>query len=233
MTNDPGRRARTQRTPKAMTSPQKTINPWLKLALELGPVVLFFLVFGRLKDRSFTILGTEYSGFIVTTALFVVLILVTSAILWRLVGHLSKMQMVTLIIVVVMGGMSVWLNDERFIKLKPTLIYAIFAGLLLFGLARGQSYLRLVMEEGLPMQPEGWMKLTWRFALFFVALGLANEIVWRNFSTETWVTFKTFALTLAPMVFIFAQFRLIARYALPPAVDGAEPEAKTGAGPRG
>lgn len=216
-----------------MTSPKKTINPWFKIALELGPVILFFVVFGRLKDRSFTVLGTEYSGFIVTTALFVALILVTSAILWRIVGHLSKMQMVTLVIVLVMGGFSVWLNDERFIKLKPTLIYAIFASLLFFGLARGQSYLRLVMEEGLPMQPEGWMKLTWRFALFFAALGIANEIVWRNFSTEDWVTFKTFALTFAPMVFIMAQFRLIERYALPaagPAVEAAD-EPKAGGPP--
>lgn len=191
------------------------IRPWVKMGLELGPIILFFLVFGRLKDKTFTILGTEYSGFIVTTALFVGLIILTSSILWKLEGHLSKMQIVTLVIVIVMGGLSIWLNEERFIKMKPTLIYAVFAGALLFGLLRGQSYLRMMMEEGLPMRPEGWMKLTWRFALFFLALALANELVWRNVSTETWVTFKTFALTLAPMAFIMAQYGLIQRYALP------------------
>ena len=197
-----------------MSGAAKT-NTWVKMGLELGPIILFFLVFGRLKEKTFTILGTDYSGFIVTTALFVVLIMVTSSILWKLEGHLSKMQIVTLVIVIVMGGLSIWLNDERFIKMKPTLIYAAFAGALLFGLLRGQSYLRMVMEEGLPMRPEGWMKLTWRFALFFAVLAIANELVWRNVSTETWVTFKTFALTLAPMAFIMAQYGLIQRFALP------------------
>jgi intracellular septation protein len=197
-----------------MSRETKKMNTWLKLGLELGPVVLFFVVFGRLKDKTFTILGTDYSGFIVTTALFVALIVATSTILWRIEGKLSRMQMVTVVIVVAMGSLSIWLNDERFIKMKPTLIYVIFSGILFFGLVRGQSYLRIVMEEGLPMQPEGWMKLTWRFALFFLVLAVVNEVVWRNFSTEQWVTFKTFALTLAPMAFIMAQIGLISRYAL-------------------
>lgn len=193
----------------------KKTNTWVKLGLELGPIILFFLVFGRLKDKTFQIFGTDYSGFIVTTALFVGLILVTSAILWRIEGRLSVMQMVTLVIVVVMGGLSIWLNDEHFIKMKPTFIYTVFAGLLMLGLLRGQSYLRTVMEEGLPLTPEGWMKLTWRFAFFFLGLSVANELVWRNVSTEHWVTFKTFALTLAPIAFIASQYRLIQRFALP------------------
>ena len=201
-----------------MTATKKA-NTWLKLGLELGPILLFFLVFGRLKDKTFVIFGTEYSGFIVTTALFVGLIMLTSGLLWWLEGQLSKMQMVTLFIVIVMGGLSIWLNDEHFIKMKPTLIYAIFAAVLLFGLLRGQSYLRLVMLDGCPMQPEGWIKLTWRFALFFAVLAVVNELVWRNFSTEDWVTFKTFALTLAPMAFIMAQYGLMQRYALPETAD--------------
>lgn len=207
-----------------MSAPKRTINPWLKFTLELGPVLVFFFVFGRIKFTMFEIFGVEYSGFIVTTAIFVALIIVTSAIMWKLVGHLSVMQMVTLVIVIVMGGFSVWLNDERFIKVKPTLIYLIFSAILLFGLLRGQSYLRVVMEEGLPLQPEGWMKLTWRFTFFFIALAIANEAVWRTMSTEDWVTFKTFALTLAPLVFIMAQFRLIQRYARPEAAAEAAGE---------
>ena len=113
---------------------EKKINPILKAALELGPVVLFFVMFGRLKDQTFTVAGTDYSGFIVTTAAFVVLICVTTGILWALTGHLSRMQVMTLVLVVLMGGLSVWLNDERFIKMKPTLLYLIFAAVLGFGL---------------------------------------------------------------------------------------------------
>ncbi len=204
-----------------MSGGQKT-KPWVKMGLELGPILMFFLVFGRLKDKTFVFLGTEYSGFIVTTALFVGLIIVTSAILWRMEGHLSVMQMVTLVIVIVMGGLSIWLNDEHFIKMKPTLIYAAFSGILMFGLLRGQSYLRMVMADGIPMKDEGWMKLTWRFAVFFAVLAVVNEAVWRNVPTETWVTFKTFALTLAPMAFIFAQFGMIQRFALPQAPEPAD-----------
>ena len=114
-----------------------------------------------------------------------------------------------------MGGLSVWLNDERFIKMKPTLLYLAFGGVLAFGLWRGQSYLKLVMEEALPMQTEGWMILTRRLCAFFFALALANEVVWRLFSTETWVSFKTFGLTAALFLFFVTQAKVIERFALP------------------
>ena len=199
---------------------EKKINPILKLALELGPVVLFFVMFGRLKDRTFTLGGAEYSGFIVTTAAFVLLIIATSALLWALTGKLSRMQMMTLVLVVVMGGLSVWLNDERFIKMKPTLLYLAFGGVLGFGLLRGQSYLRLVMDEALPMQPEGWMILTRRLTAFFFALALANEAVWRLMSTEAWVNFKTFGLTAALFAFFMTQGKLFERYGNEPPKTG-------------
>jgi intracellular septation protein len=199
---------------------EKKINPILKLALELGPVVLFFVMFGRLKDRSFTFGGAEYSGFIVTTAAFILLIIATSALLWALTGKLSRMQMMTLVLVVVMGGLSVWLNDERFIKMKPTLLYLAFGGVLGFGLLRGQSYLRLVMDEALPMQPEGWMILTRRLTAFFFALAVANEAVWRLMSTEAWVNFKTFGLTAALFAFFMTQGKLFERYGNEPPKTG-------------
>lgn len=199
---------------------EKKINPILKLALELGPVLLFFVLFGRLKDKVFTIGGTEYSGFIVTTAAFVLLIIATSAALWMLTGKLSKMQLMTLVLVIVMGGLSVWLNDDRFIKMKPTLLYLAFGGILGFGLLRGQSYLRLVMEEALPMQPEGWMILTRRMTAFFLALAVANEAVWRLMSTEAWVNFKTFGLTIALFAFFMAQSKLLERYGTEPPKNG-------------
>ncbi len=188
------------------------INPFVKLALELGPIVLFFAGFRFFKDRSFQIFGNEYSGFIVMTAIFIALIMATSGVLWWLTGKLSKMQIMTLVLVIVMGGMSVWLNDERFIKMKPTLLYLFFAAVLGFGLMRGQSYLRVVMDEALPMQAEGWMILTRRFTAFFLGLALANEAIWRLLSTEAWVNFKTFGLTAAMFIFFMTQARLFERF---------------------
>jgi intracellular septation protein len=195
---------------------EKKINPFVKLGLELGPVILFFVMFGRLKDQTFTIAGTAYSGFIVTTAAFILLIIVTSGILWKLTGHLSRMQALTLVLVILMGGLSVWLNDERFIKMKPTLLYAAFAAILFLGIAQGKSYLSMLMDEALPMQHEGWMILTRRLALFFAGLAVANELVWRLLSTEAWVNFKTFGLTIALFAFFMTQGKLMERYALPP-----------------
>lgn len=196
---------------------QRKINPILKLVLELGPILLFFVLFGRLKDRTFQIAGGEYSGFIVTTAVFVALIVATTGILWALTGRLSRMQLMTLVLVVVMGGLSVWLKDERFIKMKPTLLYLAFGGILGFGLLRGKSYLSGVMEEVVPMTTEGWMILTRRMTAFFFALAAANEAVWRLMSTEAWVNFKTFGLTAALFLFIMTQGKLFETYAAEPA----------------
>jgi len=192
------------------------LNPMVKLGLELGPIVLFFAGFRFVKDRSFHILGTDYSGFLLMTAVFVLLIIATTAILWRLTGTLSKMQIMTLILVIVMGGLSVWLKDERFIKMKPTLLYLAFGITLGVGLLRGESYLKLVMEEALPLQPQGWMILTRRLCAFFFALAIANEVVWRMLSTEAWVNFKTFGLTAALFLFFISQSSLLSRYAVEP-----------------
>jgi intracellular septation protein len=193
---------------------QKKINPMLKLALELGPVVLFFIGFSRLKDQTFHIFGSDYSGFIVMTAAFIPLIVLSPGILWALTGKLSKMQLATLVLVIVFGGMSVYFNDERFFKMKPTMIYLLFAGVLGFGLLRGQSYLKVVMEEALPMQPEGWMILTRRITAFFAGLAVANEVIWRMFSTEAWVNFKTFGLTAALFLFFMTQGKLLQKYGI-------------------
>lgn len=199
-------------------TPRK-INPYVKLALELGPIVLFFAGFRFLKDGTYHILGHDYSGFIVMTAIFVAVIVVCSAILWKLTGHLSKMQMMTLVLVLIMGGLSVYLNDERFIKMKPTLLYTSFGLVLGVGLLRGQSYLKVVMEEALPLQTEGWMIITRRLCAFFFGLALANEVIWRFFSTDAWVNFKTFGLTAALFLFFMAQSRVIERYSVAPEQD--------------
>ena len=186
----------------------------LKLALEYGPFVLFLLGYWALKDKSLTLGGQTYSGFIVSTAVFVVIFAASIFGLWRLTGKIAPMQIITLVVVLFMGGLTVWFNDAHFIKMKPTIIYVFFAAALGFGLAQGKSYLRLVMEDAIPMQPQGWMILTRRMALFFVALAVANEIVWRNFSDGTWVAFKAVGLTLAMFAFLLTQAKVLERYAL-------------------
>ena len=192
----------------------RKINPWLKIGLEFGPVIAFFVAFSRLKDQTVTIGGTEYGGFILATAGFVPLMIVTTLVLWRLTGRLSPMQLATLVLVVVFGGLSVWFNDERFFKMKPTLIYLLFAGILGFGLARGKSYLALVMDEAMPLEHEGWMILTRRLTAFFLGLAVLNEVIWRTMSDQAWVNFKTFGLTAAIFLFFLAQGGVFRKYAV-------------------
>lgn len=192
----------------------RKINPWLKLALELGPVLLFFVGYMRIKDQSFVIGGTSYDGFILMTAAFIPVMIVCTAILWALTGHLSRMQVLTLVLVTVFGGLSVWLNDERFFKMKLTIIYLLFAGVLGVGLLQGKSYLRFLMDEVVPMREEGWMILTRRVFVFFLLIAVANEVIWRTLSTEVWVSFKTFGLTLAVFAFFITQGKLFERYAV-------------------
>ena len=195
-------------------SDTREINPLLKSALELGPILIFFVAYMWVRDRVFSIAGTEYDGFIVVTAGFVPLILVSTGVLWWLTGTLSRMQVVTAVLIVVFGGLSVWLNDDRFFKMKPTMIYALFGGVLGFGLLRGQSYLRYVMESLMPLRDEGWMKLTRRLTVFFLGLAVLNEVIWRTMSTDTWVYFKTFGLTVAVFLFFVSQARLFNEYSL-------------------
>jgi intracellular septation protein len=177
--------------------------------------------FTMMKDQTYTIAGTEYSGFLVMTAALIVMIAITSAIFWALTGTLSRMQLLTLVLVVVMGGISIWLKDERFIKMKPTLVYVAFGTILGFGLWRGQSYLSLVMDQALPLKPEGWMILTRRLTLFFFVLAAANEAVWRLMSTEAWVNLETFGTPVAMFAFFMAQARVIDRYSIDEDKPGA------------
>jgi len=199
-----------EQTGVSMDKPQ--VNPMVKTALEFGPILGFFIAYLWLKDRIFTIGGTDYEGFIVVTAGFIPVFLIAMALLWCLTGHLSRMQLVTAVLIVVFGGLSVWLNDERFFKLKPTLIYLLFGGALGIGLLRGQSWLQLVMEGLVPLKHEGWMILTQRVMGLFFGLALLNEVIWRTMSTETWVYFKTFGLTAAVFLFFIFQGGLFKRY---------------------
>ena len=154
---------------------KKDINPIMKQVLELGPTLAFFLLYIRIKENTYTMGGTDYSGFIVATILFVPILLAAMGALWFLTGKLSRMQIFTAFMVIFFGGLTAWFNDERFFKMKTTIVYSFFAAILSIGLIRGQSYLAYVMSEMIPMKHEGWMLLTRRLTVFFIALAVANE----------------------------------------------------------
>lgn len=190
----------------------REVNPVLKQVLELGPPLAFFLMYLRLRDESYVFAGIEYSGFIVATLIFVPILLGAMAVLWWLTGKLSRMQIFTATMVIFFGGLTAWFNDERFFKMKTTLVYGLFSALLGAGLLRGQSWLAYVLNDAMPMREEGWMMLTRRLFWCFLALAVANELVWRNMSTDTWVKIETFGFPLALIVFLFWQFAALQRY---------------------
>ena len=192
---------------------KKPIPSWVKSVLELGPLVAFFIAYTMLKDTEFEVFGQVYQGFILATALFIPLLLGSTAILWLLSGTLSVTQIFTAVLVIVFGGLSIWWNDERFFKMKPTLIYLLFSVILGVGLLRGQSYLQVLMGQALPLRAEGWMILTRRFMVFFLMLAVGNEIVWRVFSTSVWVNFKVFGITALMLAFFISQAGVFKRYA--------------------
>jgi intracellular septation protein len=190
----------------------RTINPILKQVLELGPTLVFFLIYMRIKDQTYSFGATEYSGFIVAALILVPLLLVATLILWLLTGTISRMQVFVGVMVVFFGGLTAWFNDATFFKMKTTFVYGTFALILGAGLLRGKSLLQWVMAEALPMKAEGWMILTRRLALMFAALALANEIIWRTQSEETWVILETFAMPVALFLFLMANFMLLQKH---------------------
>ncbi|OJI94351.1 intracellular septation protein [Planktotalea frisia] len=191
---------------------EKDVNPILKQVLELGPTLVFFLMYLRMRDNSYTILGTEYSGFIMATVAFVPVLLIAMGILWYLTGKLSRMQIFTAFMVIFFGGLTAYFNDERFFKMKTTLVYGFFAVILSIGLVLGKSYLAFVLSDALPMAQEGWMILTRRLTMMFAALAVGNEIIWRTMSTDAWVKIETFGFPILLFGFLWAQFAALQKY---------------------
>lgn len=193
---------------------ERQISGWLKQVLELGPTLVFFLIYLRLRDQTFTFGDREYTGFIVAALIFVPILLVSMGILWALTRTLSRLQIFTAVMVIVFGSLTAWFNDERFFKMKTTIVYGIFAGALGIGLLQGRSYLQWVLAEMLPMRSEGWMILTRRLAVMFAALAVANELIWRNLSTDTWVKLETFGMPLVLMAFLVWQITALQRFVI-------------------
>jgi intracellular septation protein len=180
------------------------LNPLLKLALDLGPLVLFFF-------------ANSHYGIFVATAAFMIAVLAALAVSFVLTRHLPIMPVVTAIVVVVFGGLTLFLHDATFIKVKPTIIYALFGAVLIGGMLFNKPLLGIVFDSLFHLTDEGWRKLTWRWAIFFLVLAVLNEIVWRNTSTDVWVDFKVFGVM--PLTFLFGalQMPLLKKYAAEPA----------------
>jgi intracellular septation protein len=180
--------------------------PLAKLLIDFGPLVAFFLAY-YLAERAQPEAGIYWATGVLMAA--TVAALAASRLL---LGRFSLPPLITAALVVVFGGLTIWLKDPRFVMMKPTIINLIFAGVLAFGLVTGRPLLKLVMGEALKLTDEGWQKLTVRWFVFFLSLALLNEVVWRNFSQPTWVTFKAWGILPLTFLFAVAQVGLIKRY---------------------
>jgi intracellular septation protein len=187
----------------ATTKPPQ-LHPLLKLVFDLGPLVLFFAANSRF-------------GIFTATATFMVAVVAALAASYALTRALPIMPVVTAVIVLVFGGLTLALHNDLFIKIKPTIIYVLFGAVLVGGLLFNKPLLGVVFDSLFHLTAEGWRKLTWRWAIFFFLLAVLNEIVWRNTTTDTWVTFKAFGVV--PLTFLFGalQYPLLKKYAAEPA----------------
>jgi intracellular septation protein len=175
---------------------------WLKPVVDFGPLAVFLLAY-------------ETQGLLAATAALMLTTAVALVLSWIYTRKLPLVPVVTAVIVGIFGGLTLWLHDDTFIKLKPTIIYGLFAALLLGGLATGRLLLKSVMGEALPLDDLGWRQLSIRFAAFFFAMALANEVVRRVVSTDLWVLWKVPGSIVLTFLFMLAQTPLIQRHKLP------------------
>ena len=189
-------------------------KPGLKMALELGPLLVFF--FGNLRGEwlvgKFPALSAIGGPLLVATALFMVATVISLVISKIVFKHLPVMPFVSGIVVMIFGGLSIWLQDETFIKMKPTIVNTLFGVVLLGGLFFGKSLLGYVFNAAFNLDAEGWKKLTLRWGIFFLFLAVLNELVWRSFSDEAWVNFKVWGTMPITILFTLAQMPLIMRH---------------------
>ncbi|TCL72813.1 septation protein A [Rhizobium sp. BK251] len=199
-------------------------HPMLKLALELGPLLVFF--FGNLRGpwlvQEFPALAELGGPLFVATALFMAATVISLVVSKIVLGHLPIMPFVSGIVVVIFGSLSIYLQNETFIKMKPTIVNALFGFALLGGLAFGKSLLGYVFNAAFQLDEAGWRKLTIRWGIFFLFLAVLNEVIWRNFSDDFWVAFKVWGTMPITIIFTLAQMPLIMKHSVTPITADAE-----------
>jgi intracellular septation protein len=191
--------APTPATQTAAQPPRKALNPMLKFALELGPLALFFIVYSRV-------------GIFAATGILMASVLVTLGVSYAMLRRFPIMPLITAVIVLIFGSLTLVLHDETLIKIKPTALYILFGAALFVGLWLKKPLLKILFDGALHVTDEGWRKLTWRWAFFFLVLAVLNEIVWRTQTTDLWVKFKTFGFLPLTLLFALAQAPLIMKY---------------------
>ncbi len=194
--------APTSRTPVTETAApprRKALNPIVKFILELGPLALFFIVYGRL-------------GIFAATGVLMASVLVTLGVSYAMLRRIPIMPLVTAVIVLIFGSLTLIFHDETLIKIKPTALYILFAAALFVGLWLNKPLLKILFDGAIQVTEEGWRKLTWRWAFFFLALAVLNEMVWRTQTTDLWVKFKTFGFLPLTLLFAVSQAPLIMKY---------------------
>jgi intracellular septation protein len=195
-----------------------------KLILELGPLVVFFIVNFKGEDMlaGNPTLASWFGGqpIIFATAVFMLAMAISLALSWAILKKVAVMPLVTAVVVLIFGSLTLYFQDSTFIKMKPTITNLLFAGTLLGGLAFGQSLLKYVFGDVYKLQPKGWMVLTLRWGLFFLVLAALNELVWRNFSDDVWVSFKVWGIMPLTVVFSMFQLPVLTKYAPEPAANG-------------
>ncbi len=192
------------------------INPLVKLALEFGPLAIFFFA-NSYGDRWFGVAADQ--RIFVATGVFIAASLVSLLLSKVFLDHLPRMAIINAVVVTVFGGLTLALHDELFIKLKPTIVNCLFGTVLLVGLTLRRPLLPYVLDSVMSLTHEGWHKLTLRWGLFFFVLAAINEIVWRNFSTDFWVSFKVWGIMPITIAFALAQTPLILKHELKPGAD--------------
>ena len=197
--------------------PRKTeINPLLKLALELGPLLVFFFANARGEwlAGKFPALAALGGPIFIATGLFMVATAIALVVSWMLTRTLPIMPLVSGIVVFVFGALTLWLQDDVFIKMKPTIVNTLFGVVLLGGLAFGKSLLGYVFDSAFKLDAEGWRKLTLRWGALLPLSAVVNEIVWRNFPTDTWVAFKVWGIMPITLIFTISQMPMIMRHSI-------------------
>jgi intracellular septation protein len=191
-----------------------TMNPILKLALELGPLIVFFFANARGTQLAaqFPALGSLGGPIFIATALFMAATILSLVVSYAIARTVPIMPLVSGAVVMVFGLLTLYLHDDTFIKMKPTIINTLFGSILLTGLYFGKSFLKIVFDAAFQIDEAGWKKMTFRWGLFFLFLAIINEIVWRNTTTDVWVTFKVWAVMPITLLFTLSQLPLIMRH---------------------